>query len=319
MVSPKKCASYDTFLLLKIAMDSSHPQRITSSNRKRKAEDTVLVISKRARFYAQYYQQNFSMPNSIIFYVAKNPETAKLYLKMVKTCKYFFVKNPIIIIPSLNGNGGEWRSGYVQLNLSKYNCKYWITDEIYASARGFVDKNILSPIIPKLYQYDVKHLYLSDQIISYHDLSLIITSAEQIDFINVTVKHADSSDVSLEDIIAIAVNAKHVYVNKPTITSKTMKELTKLPHFTKLDYFILCNLSEVFNIDAFYSYMKKNRHTKFYIRFDEQVSDAFKNRLETIVDEILETKEFNYIPPVIYFTGLGSQKYGKLCEIAFSH
>uniref|UniRef100_A0A914QGA8 Uncharacterized protein n=1 Tax=Panagrolaimus davidi TaxID=227884 RepID=A0A914QGA8_9BILA len=306
-------------------MDSSKPACATFF------EDSTMVISKRDRFYAKYYQQNFSMPNSIIFYIAKNPKTAGFYLKMVKTCKYFFIKNKIIIIQNLDAGDGEWRSGNVALNFTKYNCKYWITDKIKASGLGFVGKNIFSPIIPRLYQCDVKCLFLSDQIISYNDLSLLISSAERIGFIDVFAKYADSSDVQLEDIVAIAIKAYEISVIKPTITSKTMKELTKLANFTKLDNLNLHNLSEVFDIDAFYCYMKKNQQTKLHISFDEQISEGYMNRLETIVDEILETKQFNYKlvaeilgtnqfdykPPFIGFTGLDIQKFRKLCQIFF--
>uniref|UniRef100_A0A914QQ73 Uncharacterized protein n=1 Tax=Panagrolaimus davidi TaxID=227884 RepID=A0A914QQ73_9BILA len=300
-------------------MDSSNPACATSSNRKRKAQDSTMVISKRARFYAKYYQQNFSMPDSIIFYVAKNPRTAELYLKMVKTCKYFFIKNPIIIIPYLDAYGGKWRVYEKPFDLTKYNCKYWITDGIYADGFKCGNQNIFSSIISKLYRCDVKCLILYSQIISYQDLSLLISSAEKIDLNNVIVKHADSSVVQLEDIVAVAIKAKEIFDNKPTITPKTMKELTKLPNFTKLDYFTFCNVSEVFDIDAFYSYMKKNQHTKIYIRFDEQISDAFKNRLEIIVDEILETQHINYKPPFINFAEINIQKYEKLCQIYYSH
>uniref|UniRef100_A0A914QK35 Uncharacterized protein n=1 Tax=Panagrolaimus davidi TaxID=227884 RepID=A0A914QK35_9BILA len=300
-------------------MDSSNPACDTYLNQKRKDQDSMMVPCKRTKFMATYHRQNFSIPDSVIFYVAKNPKTAELYLKMVKSCKYFFVKNPIIIIKNLHADGGEWRSDNLPLNLTKYDCKYWITDEIKASARGLVNQNIFSSIMPKLYQCDVKYISVSDQIISFNDLSLIISSAELISFNNVIVKHADSSDVPLEDVVAIAIKACKIWVDKPTITPKTMKELTKLSHFLKLDGFVLYCLTEVFDIDEFYGYMKKNQHTKLFLTFDEQISDAFKNRLKTIVDEILGTKEFDYKPPVINFTGIDSQKFNKLYQIYESH
>uniref|UniRef100_A0A914RAX6 Uncharacterized protein n=1 Tax=Panagrolaimus davidi TaxID=227884 RepID=A0A914RAX6_9BILA len=278
-------------------MDSSKRACATSSNQKRKAQDSVMVTCKRTKFMATYRQQNFSMPDSVIFYIAKNPKTAALYLKMVKTCKYFFVKNQIIVIDRLHTFRGKWMVKEKSLDLTKYNCKYWITDQIYASC-----KNILLPFFPKLYQCDAKNLLLHSQVVSFIDLSLLISSAEKIYLYDVVVRHTDSSDVPLEDIVAIAVKAKEISVTKPTITSKTMKELLQIPHFAILDHFSLCNLSEVFDIDGFYVYMKKNQHTKFYISFDPQISDAFKNRLETIVDEILETKQFSYKPPCLNFT-----------------
>uniref|UniRef100_A0A914QJ39 Uncharacterized protein n=1 Tax=Panagrolaimus davidi TaxID=227884 RepID=A0A914QJ39_9BILA len=230
---------------------------------------------------ATYHRQNFSIPDSVIFYIAKNPKTAELYLKMVKICKYFFIKNPILVIDRLNTFRGKWRVNEKPLDLTKYNCKYWITHKIDASAYEFADENIFLPIIPKLYRY--------------------------------------GSNVLLEDIVTIAVNAKSVEITDPTITSKTMKELTKLPNFLRLDACTLYNLTDVFDINAFYSYMKKNQHTKCFLEFDEQISDAFKNQLKTIVDEILETRQFNYKPPFINFIGLDSQKYEKLCQIYYSH
>uniref|UniRef100_A0A914Q801 Uncharacterized protein n=1 Tax=Panagrolaimus davidi TaxID=227884 RepID=A0A914Q801_9BILA len=283
-------------------MDSSKRACATSSNQKRKAQGSMMVTCRRTKFMAKYYLQNFSMPDSVIFYIAKNPKTAALYLKM-----------------NLYAGDGEWRSGCLPLNLTKYNCKYWITDEIEASAHGLVNQNIFSPIIPKIYQCDSYSLRLFHQIISFDDLSLLISSAEWIKFVNVVVKYADGSDVPLEDIVAIAIKANQISVIEPTITPKTMKELIKLPNFMKLDVFTLCNLSEFFDIDAFYSYMKKNPRTKLFLTFDDQITDAFKNRLKTIIDEILETKHFNYKPPFINFTGLHFQKYIKLCQIYFPH
>uniref|UniRef100_A0A914QEC7 Uncharacterized protein n=1 Tax=Panagrolaimus davidi TaxID=227884 RepID=A0A914QEC7_9BILA len=291
-------------------VDSSHPQRISSSNPKREAQGSMM---------AKYHQQNFSIPDSVIYYIAKNPKTAALYLKMVKTCKYFFITKPILVFYFLDTFGGKWRVNVKPLDITKYDCEYWITDVIEVSASEFVDENILLPIIPKLYQCDSESLSLSDQIISFNDLSLIISSAEEIDLYYVDVKHSDSSDIPLEDIIATAINAKYVYVYRPTITPKTMKQLLQIPHFATLDHFGLYGLSEVFDVDAFYSYMKKNLHTEFYLDFDDQITDAFMNQLETIVDEILQTEQFNYKPPVIYFTGLDIQKYEKLRRICDSH
>uniref|UniRef100_A0A914PH50 Uncharacterized protein n=1 Tax=Panagrolaimus davidi TaxID=227884 RepID=A0A914PH50_9BILA len=286
-----------------------------SSNKKRKAQNSMMIYFIRAKFMAKYYQQNFSIPDSIIFYIAKNPKTPALYLKMVKTCKYVFIKNEIIVVNRLDDILGKWRVNENPHDFTKYSCKYWITDEITVSSGrlGFL------PIIQKFYQCDVKDLFIYSQVISFNDLSLLISSAEKICLNNVIVKHANSSDVPLEDIIAIAVNAKEISVREPTISPKTMIKLTKLSHFFKIDKFVLNNLCEVFDIDAFYSYMKKNTHTKFFLKFDEQISDAFKNRLELIVDEILETKHFNFKSPVIDFYGIDIQKYGKLCRIHYSH
>ena len=45
--------------------------------------------------------QQFGLPLTIICYVAKNPTSPKLYQKLAGTCKYFYHKNPIIIVENI--------------------------------------------------------------------------------------------------------------------------------------------------------------------------------------------------------------------------
>ena len=41
--------------------------------------------------------QRFSLPQSIIFYMAKNPKSGIGLKKLIETCKYFYLKNPVIV------------------------------------------------------------------------------------------------------------------------------------------------------------------------------------------------------------------------------
>uniref|UniRef100_A0A914PBQ5 Uncharacterized protein n=1 Tax=Panagrolaimus davidi TaxID=227884 RepID=A0A914PBQ5_9BILA len=92
---------------LTVALNENPP----SNGKSNGAENGGMIVrnSKRAKFMATYRHQNFSMPDSFVFYIAKNPKTWKLYQKMVKTCKYFFVKNPILVIDKhLNYYDSQW-------------------------------------------------------------------------------------------------------------------------------------------------------------------------------------------------------------------
>ena len=42
--------------------------------------------------------QRFSIPSSFIYYMAKNPTSLPVYQKLIQSCKYFFAKNPIIVV-----------------------------------------------------------------------------------------------------------------------------------------------------------------------------------------------------------------------------
>uniref|UniRef100_A0AC34G1N0 Uncharacterized protein n=1 Tax=Panagrolaimus sp. ES5 TaxID=591445 RepID=A0AC34G1N0_9BILA len=102
------------------------------------------------------------------------------------------------------------------------------------------------------------------------------------------------------------------------ITSKTMKELCKIPHFASLDYFTLSDIPEAFNIESFYTYMKKNKVTSVKLDFCDTISEGYKGRLEAIVDEVIEAETREYKTPLICFPGLDDEKRQKLWDFHYS-
>uniref|UniRef100_A0A914QH13 Uncharacterized protein n=1 Tax=Panagrolaimus davidi TaxID=227884 RepID=A0A914QH13_9BILA len=280
--------------------------------------------SKRAKFMATYRHQNFSMPDSLVFYIAKNPKTAELYLKMVKTCKYFFVKNPILVIDKqLCYYDSQFTIMRIPYDMNKTTFKVWIAHSLfvfpeYSITAETKDQNIVTSIIPKLYRCDAFSLSLFKQVISYHDLPLLTSSAEMIYFDQVVIKHEDGSNVDVQKIVEIASNATYIDISHPTITSKTMEELLKIPNFPTLRAFNIKNVPEVFDIEAFYIHMKKNKTTNFGLFFDESISDEYVKRIDEITDEIIATEEFDYKPAFFGFRGLDDQRRMKLDDICFS-
>uniref|UniRef100_A0A914P464 Uncharacterized protein n=1 Tax=Panagrolaimus davidi TaxID=227884 RepID=A0A914P464_9BILA len=300
-----------------------------STNDKSNEPENALIVyrSKRAKFLSTYCsRQSFSLPDSYMFYILKHPKNAEMYQKMIKSCKYFFIKNPILVIPCLSygRDSKEWQNlSNVKSDMSNLMSKIWITGKLHINA-GKNEENILSSIISKVYRCDVKVFILYDQTILYHDLSRLIGSAEKIRFYrNVLVKNDNGSNVCLEKIVEVALKAKIISVYPGTIlssiTSKTMKELLKIPHFSKVKFLSMKKIAESFDIETFYAYMKKNKFTKFALYFDESISNAYKNRLEAINNEILATKMFNYTPPLINFDGLDVDEYFKLFRICCSN
>uniref|UniRef100_A0A914PEX9 Uncharacterized protein n=1 Tax=Panagrolaimus davidi TaxID=227884 RepID=A0A914PEX9_9BILA len=297
----------------------------SSNGKSTGAENDGMIVrnSKRAKFMASYYYQNFSMPDSLVFHIAKNPKTWKLYQKMVKSCKYFFVKNPILVIDKqLNHYGSQWTIMKTPYDMNQTKSKLWIASCLTVFNRNYfttemTDRNILTSIIPKLYRCDVLSLSLLKQVISYDDLPLLISSAEMIRFDQVVVKHEDGSNVDIQKIVEIASNATLIDISHPTITSKTMEELLKIPNFTSLRRVTLENVPEAFDIEAFYGHMKKNKTTDFYLLFHESISDEYMKRLGEITDEIIATKEFDYKPPFFVFRGVGYERYLKLRDIFY--
>uniref|UniRef100_A0A914QMY2 Uncharacterized protein n=1 Tax=Panagrolaimus davidi TaxID=227884 RepID=A0A914QMY2_9BILA len=138
-------------------MDLSKPLTSRSIHKLEDQDDNV-ILSKYDKFYASAQRQSFSMPDSVMFYMAKNPKTAELYQKVVQTCKYFFVKNSILVISSLFYYGEKWSIGgsRVVYDLADTTSKFWITEKFYAIPANADVQNSLSPLIPKLFRSDAK-------------------------------------------------------------------------------------------------------------------------------------------------------------------
>uniref|UniRef100_A0A914PPH0 Uncharacterized protein n=1 Tax=Panagrolaimus davidi TaxID=227884 RepID=A0A914PPH0_9BILA len=101
------------------------------------------------------------------------------------------------------------------------------------------------------------------------------------------------------------------------ITNKTVNELLKLPHFSKIEKFVLLSIPEQFDIKTFFNFLKKNKIPKSELFFHPSISEAHNILLETIVDEIIENENHDYQVPFIHFYGSILEKRGKLYTLCF--
>uniref|UniRef100_A0AC34FN25 Uncharacterized protein n=1 Tax=Panagrolaimus sp. ES5 TaxID=591445 RepID=A0AC34FN25_9BILA len=193
---------------------SSASSSTTLYGKVRTTSEMIIDKSIKARFYASYRHQEFSLPDSIMHYMAMNPKNAKIYQKLIRSCKYFFVKNQILVISSL--------------------------------------------------QYDSKSIPPS---------------------------------------------------NGSAINFKTFKELLKIFQFLKLKGCTLRDIAEDFDLDTFYKYMKKNKHTSIKLFFCDTISEAYETRLQTIVDEIVESEIREFKPPYIFYHGQDEKMRDNLWEL----
>uniref|UniRef100_A0AC35FHT7 Uncharacterized protein n=1 Tax=Panagrolaimus sp. PS1159 TaxID=55785 RepID=A0AC35FHT7_9BILA len=283
-------------------------------------------------FRRPYHRQEFSFPDSIIYYMIKNPISPKIYEKLIQCCKYFFSKNPIIVIPRLkfDKNGSGWkvvRNGYVtKIDITNVSNKLWITDALHIYDNEDTANeiplimNVASSIVPKFYKCDVTKLSLTKQNIFFNEYLMLALNVKLLAFVDVIVRNLDGTLTSVEKLVECASKLKEfclvtVAVISPPST-KTVEELLKLPHFFTLDNFVWASIPEVFDITKLYNYIKKNNtQTKFFLCFTDQLSDEYQNLLESIIDEIIETEKHVYQPPFIGYAGMYSEKYKKIESI----
>uniref|UniRef100_A0AC34FKW5 Uncharacterized protein n=1 Tax=Panagrolaimus sp. ES5 TaxID=591445 RepID=A0AC34FKW5_9BILA len=233
---------------------------------------------------------------------------------MVKSCKYFFVRNPIIIMSRslfeyTNNGWNVWFNGEKKVDLSNFYSKIWITRSLCVAAdcNESFDPNFLSLNVPKIFQSDIKILNLWKQNISFKDLIFLASKCEKIDLnYGVTVLYEDESIVPLEKIVQVLpklTDIVYTFWDRQSFTTKTVKELIKLPKFTNLTRFTVLNIPDTFDIDIIYDYIKKNKKAKIQLGFSDQISEEYKNRLKIIKNEIAQTEKENcdFIKPCIHF------------------
>uniref|UniRef100_A0AC34FFV6 DUF38 domain-containing protein n=1 Tax=Panagrolaimus sp. ES5 TaxID=591445 RepID=A0AC34FFV6_9BILA len=280
------------------------------------------ITPKRTEFFASYRpHQNWSLPDSIIFYMAKNPPSAKAYQNLVQSCKYFFVKNPILVIDELfvkqkkevRFNNALWLD-----DLSHVSSKIWITKKLENSVypKYPTTLKLMSSIIPQLYQVDAQTLFLRNQIISFDEFLSLSSKVQHIVLNIAIVQDKEGSIVPLEKLVQFLPDAKviELYDNPAAscVTSNTVRGFLELSHFSKIDNFEMRCLSDNFDIETFFTYLKTNTHTKFYLYFDKSISEVFKNRLESIIDEVIEAETLGYKPFIIDYIGIDDEKWSKL-------
>uniref|UniRef100_A0AC34FBM1 Uncharacterized protein n=1 Tax=Panagrolaimus sp. ES5 TaxID=591445 RepID=A0AC34FBM1_9BILA len=317
---------------------SSTSINISSSSSESNAEESLMFPSK-TQFLQTYRHQSFSLPESIMHYMAMNPPSAEIYEKLVKSCKYFFVKNPILILSDLHFKFNEWgtlfkcfegpyRYKWTKVDVASH--KFWITQSLYVDPRypnfdsdgkPVGDSNnkyrLIATVIPRIYQCNAKKLTMFNQVMFYNELLVLAPSVEYIDFSDVfCVYENDDGLVSFEKLFVLFPKVKSIRMNvipgTSLITSTTFKALLEMPHFLNLDFLELRGVPESFDIESFYIYMKTNKHAKIYLCFSDTLSDGYKARLEAIVDEILEAKNRDYKTPLLYFPGIEDGKRKKL-------
>uniref|UniRef100_A0AC35GHJ5 Uncharacterized protein n=1 Tax=Panagrolaimus sp. PS1159 TaxID=55785 RepID=A0AC35GHJ5_9BILA len=144
---------------------------------------------RKSLFNGTYHNQDFAFPGSLMYYVAKNPLSPKVYRKLIKSCKFFFVENPILVLYNLYyaKNGWvTWSNGSrAKVDLKNGSEKYWVAEYFGAcSTRA----SIAASIVPRISRCNIQRLSLASQIISYNDLMVLAKDVEDLTMNKVFVK-----------------------------------------------------------------------------------------------------------------------------------
>ena len=216
------------------------------------------------------FHQKFALPEHFVFYIAKNLPSPVVFNKLIKCCKYFWLKNPIITFNGLthqfNYELGYWHAEEIngfrnetQFEMENVNKKLWI----YGTLSVFDHESIFlaSSIIPKIHKCDLSCLNLSYQNITFADFKMFTSSdsMRSLFLLDTSVKKDDGTVITIEQLIEVLPNLRTFqYSLVPdeeelqSINSETAAKLVALPHFPNIEYLQIYGIPETFDIDAFF-------------------------------------------------------------------
>ena len=215
------------------------------------------------------FHQKFTLPEALIFYIAQNPLSPKLYHKLIRCCKYFWLNNPLITLNDLFFYDDSWRTGTIngfdnrqKFQIEHLNENLWICELL--SIRDDRNQLMASSIIPRIYRCDFTGISFSQQTLLFDEFKKFTTSGFVDLFFNKTlVKNDDGSIVPIENLIELMPNLEYFHYENvttddglQTITRETAAKLNAIPHFPKIYLFIMEKIPESFDIDAFFAIPK---------------------------------------------------------------
>uniref|UniRef100_A0AC35GSU2 DUF38 domain-containing protein n=1 Tax=Panagrolaimus sp. PS1159 TaxID=55785 RepID=A0AC35GSU2_9BILA len=304
----------------------------SASKRKRSAsgDSSDVIPAKRLHFIAPNRRYDFDFPDSVIFYIAKNPTSAKLYKKLIETCKYFFWKNPILVTYYLTYKNNEMKASFSEYErhvcLKNVPYKFWVSG--YCCIVDGVDssfkKDLVSSFLPRIYRCKLRSLTLRNQKLTTDEFSFLAAKTRRVIFIDLTVVNRDGKEIAFEKLVELipeVYSLDHTFKDDDkTITAKSVEELLKLPRLQNFSEFRLFNIPEAFDIDEFlFSHIEKSKSI-FELVFADDLSVDYQSRLEAIIDGLIEAQIFDYIPPFISYPEMmesvwDDEKLDKLSEV----
>uniref|UniRef100_A0AC34GNL8 BTB domain-containing protein n=1 Tax=Panagrolaimus sp. ES5 TaxID=591445 RepID=A0AC34GNL8_9BILA len=274
-------------------------------------------------------KQEFSLPDSIMHYMAKNPPTSTCYNKLIQSCKYFFEQNPILVVTRMDSIGficaNEERHGSganeccFEFDINKVSSKFWLTHDIFYQELSD-DSNFVSVLNSKIYKNEIKWLTIEYQKLNFEEFKLLASSPELFGyrFFYCNIVHKDGSIVMLEELLGALPNVKdfEYYIDDFfVINASTLENISSLKNLDSLKSLTLYRVPENFDLDELYTFVKDRLNFKFALEFADTISNEYKNQLDVLIDKIIESETPNCF---IVYHGQNIEKLKIMRELWFN-
>ena len=215
------------------------------------------------RFKSSFFCQRFAFPEDTMVHIAMNLPSPEVYNKLIKCCKYFWLKKPLITFNGLDHNSTDGLlrnpskssgiNGFSQIpnfKIQNVNGKFWIYRKFSVIDHG--NRFLASSIIPKIHRCDVSELTLENQKITFDDFKALTSSGiiKYFEIHNTSMKDKDGVRVPIEKMIELLPKLQELwYYNDQSITPGSAANLIAIPHFSKIKKLLMCVIPRFFKFE----------------------------------------------------------------------
>ena len=250
--------------------------------------------------------QHFSLRFNLICYIIENPSTSEVLLKLQQTCKYFFAKNKVIVVPFKIFYDFDKvcfvdsKEEKVSIPLGKI--KYWFNST--GSLNGYWKPFCLF-ITPHVYRITLKKLSMTYDSLSLNDLNMLLSNKkmEEIYMYMVDIRDPDGNVVPVEYVLSRVPHIREFrFCNQYEIYSNdAMKKLNNVKLFNKLNCFSLGfeEIPEGLDPEILYEFIRRNAAPDAVIKYwltsnSRPFSESFKIQLTHLVNVLLPDLDLKF-------------------------
>uniref|UniRef100_A0A914P5D1 Uncharacterized protein n=1 Tax=Panagrolaimus davidi TaxID=227884 RepID=A0A914P5D1_9BILA len=259
-------------------------------------------------------QLYFAFPKFMMDYILKNPKSGKLWKKLIQSCKWFFDKNPIVVIPCLHFDNVFKINGFS--TCSTQHCNYvrdrliklinapfklWITEFLEIVDRGGAAAQYL---IPRIYKCDAEDMKLFSPSLTFDEFAFLTREVLGPVFFEMRILDKNKKQVSFEKILESLPKIQSIFYyflgDGSDVTPDTVKKIIEMEHVKKFSRMKLQDIPPCFDFDAFSKFMLENKQIWIVLAFyDRTVTEEYMVKVKAFAEKLKTENYGNHRRPEI--------------------
>uniref|UniRef100_A0AC34F727 F-box domain-containing protein n=1 Tax=Panagrolaimus sp. ES5 TaxID=591445 RepID=A0AC34F727_9BILA len=253
----------------------------------------------------KYSIQNFSLPNTIIYYILKNSNYINLQ-KLHMSCKYFFAKKSTPICYNFEYycslDAAECQTSYIdqsiKLNTPVKNLDKLKNFYIANSLKLYPQNQGIHSLIRRFNRCEPKHIRIKKQSLTEKEFEYLVGhgNVETLSLKKVKICDTNGDLIPLENLMAKIPKIRELRLDYTRVTSETSKILCQLPFEDKMKLIKIFRINNLLKLDEFFVFINNIVHLKARLDFScsEDAGDDFVwefKRHEILFQKLWEGKK----------------------------